>query len=648
MERGRKVTADVNSDHGSEKDGQYFEENKSCPSCKEEIERLKQENKRLKEELAEVSETVSRGCHCGHKCESQAPSSMDAADGFPEEGSRGLNEATGAMKGSSVMRKTRNDSSQMAGVFRQSPDRMGSERMDCDETHSRAASKTASKPSTSVTASAPKREGAHLRGAAGGRDDGAVGENSLSELKKVPRKLMGRLEFSDSHTVLVDVYYLSVNGTIVAINGLTLWDANSVRMPYAEKNMLQGESRWKKIRTSLRNLEKCWSVTAKDVEKTIKLYNPKYKEEWSFDALQKFFEVMKGDEGKSLTPTLRRMAGLALELPEVCPKGIPLLRTGKSHSITLSQKQIACLLANAFFCTFPHRNATNSQAEYAKYPTINFHSLFGRWSERKMQKFRAIFHYFRVVTGAEKKEWKVPEGLVTFSREYISESSLLSWKSCSEHLTNLHIFSEGTIEGNGQDKLQVDFACSLVGGGVLASGLVQEEILFLVHPELIVARLFTEKLGDTECLRITGAQQYSEYYGYKDEFTWVKHHEDKTERDEWLRRKRQIVAIDALDFKNPKDQFHMKKVDRELNKAYCGFTGDSETHCYYPTIATGNWGCGAFGGDVRLKALIQMMAAAVAKRDMAYFTFGDRGLKQELEEMHRFLTQRNITVGSCG
>jgi len=50
----------------------------------------------------------------------------------------------------------------------------------------------------------------------------------------------------------------------------------------------------------------------------------------------------------------------------------------------------------------------------------------------------------------------------------------------------------------------VDFASKYIGGGVLKSGLVQEEILFLMSPELIVARLFTEKLADNECLKITG------------------------------------------------------------------------------------------------------------------------------------------------
>ena len=52
--------------------------------------------------------------------------------------------------------------------------------------------------------------------------------------------------------------------------------------------------------------------------------------------------------------------------------------------------------------------------------------------------------------------------------------------------------------------LQVDFANKFVGGGVTSAGLVQEEIRFLINPELIVSRLFTEALGHDECLIITG------------------------------------------------------------------------------------------------------------------------------------------------
>jgi len=51
---------------------------------------------------------------------------------------------------------------------------------------------------------------------------------------------------------------------------------------------------------------------------------------------------------------------------------------------------------------------------------------------------------------------------------------------------------------------QVDFANKLVGGGVLGRGCVQEEIRFLGFTEMIVSRLFTEELGDHECLIVTG------------------------------------------------------------------------------------------------------------------------------------------------
>lgn len=59
--------------------------------------------------------------------------------------------------------------------------------------------------------------------------------------------------------------------------------------------------------------------------------------------------------------------------------------------------------------------------------------------------------------------------------------------------------------------IQVDFANSFIGGGVLGEGCVQEEIRFLICPELIVSRLFTEGLDDNECLVMTGAEQFSKY-----------------------------------------------------------------------------------------------------------------------------------------
>ncbi|XP_042339281.1 poly(ADP-ribose) glycohydrolase-like, partial [Plectropomus leopardus] len=105
-------------------------------------------------------------------------------------------------------------------------------------------------------------------------------------------------------------------------------------------------------------------------------------------------------------------------------KAVPLLQSGHSASITLSQVQISCLLANAFFCTFPHRNASNATAEYHNYPSINFSSLFGNWTSRKKEKLRAVMHYFRVVTDENTK----PRGLVTFERRCLRDTDIPNWR----------------------------------------------------------------------------------------------------------------------------------------------------------------------------------------------------------------------------
>uniref|UniRef100_A0A8C2ZNC4 poly(ADP-ribose) glycohydrolase n=1 Tax=Cyclopterus lumpus TaxID=8103 RepID=A0A8C2ZNC4_CYCLU len=314
---------------------------------------------------------------------------------------------------------------------------------------------------------------------------------------------------------------------------------------------------------------------------------------------------------------------------------IPLLKRGMNHSITMSQEQVACLLANAFFCTFPRRNSRRN--EYGNYPDINFFRLFEGSSPKKIEKLKTLMCYFKSVT--EQK----PSGLVTFTRKSLDKP--LNWKSSQTRLTKLHITCEGTIEDDGYGMLQVDFANKFVGGGVTSSGLVQEEIRFLINPELIVSRLFTEALDHNECVIITGTQQYSTYTGYAQTYQWDGSHQDTTPRDGWQRRCTEIVAIDALQFKNFLEQFKPEKLNRELNKAYCGFARSEQRSQHLAAVATGNWGCGVFGGDARLKALLQMLAAAEAGRDVAYFTFGDSQLMTDVHEMHSFLTESEIGVG---
>lgn len=192
--------------------------------------------------------------------------------------------------------------------------------------------------------------------------------------------------------------------------------------------------------------------------------------------------------------------------------------------------------------------------------------------------------------------------------------------------------------------LQVDFANKYMGGGVLGMGAVQEEIRFLICPEMIVTRLFTECLEKNESLIMKGCERFSNYTGYAGKFKWGGDFVDKTLRDQWGRMYTDVVAIDALVIREYSHQFKMGSILREINKAYSGFFVPHHslvTQSPLPAVCTGNWGCGAFGGDKRLKALIQLIAATLAKREVCYFTFDDSVLRDELYDIHFYLTKTN-------
>jgi poly(ADP-ribose) glycohydrolase len=80
---------------------------------------------------------------------------------------------------------------------------------------------------------------------------------------------------------------------------------------------------------------------------------------------------------------------------------------------------------------------------------------------------------------------------------------------------------------------------------------------------------------------------------------------------------------------------------RELTKAWAGFdVSDAPSD-----LATGNWGCGVFGGDPELKSIIQWLACCRAGKTMNYFPFDNERIFRRFPQLAEDLISRSVTVG---
>ena len=171
-----------------------------------------------------------------------------------------------------------------------------------------------------------------------------------------------------------------------------------------------------------------------------------------------------------------------------------------------------------------------------------------------------------------------------------------------------------------------------IGGGVLSHGCVQEEILFAICGECCASLLFCEVMERNEALLIVGAERFAAYTGYRLSFRFAGPWQgteamglDDLGRPRGLRA---ILAIDAIPFAKKIAQWSEAAMARELLKAYAGFSiptdvltpapagGERAGEEAYSALSTGNWGCGAFNGDVPLKAFLQIIAAAMSGRSL--------------------------------
>lgn len=337
--------------------------------------------------------------------------------------------------------------------------------------------------------------------------------------------------------------------------------------------------------------------------------------------------VESRDVPHQLVAVAHQVCALASEA--LAPLPAP-LRTGVASSVAISARQCARILARALFgigemsmlqwFVGPH-----PQPEKLKCLAAYFEKVAPRRHDRKIIIERKLLNTVRPV---------------------------LTDEQCALPMKYVAFYMHGAIEDQemAHTTLRADFANKRIGGGVLGRGCVQEEILFVTCPELIAASSICEPMADNEAIELRGFERFASHVGYG----WASHtntnpfkcvgayndaHPDES----------RVVAMDAIDWSKlgrPEDQFCRPHVERELFKCMAALSRssiDDNNASEARTFATGNWGTGAFQGDLELKGLIQWVAASAYGRHIAYFAFGDMRAASLVKFCEQFA---ELTVGA--
>ncbi|KAI6199277.1 Poly(ADP-ribose) glycohydrolase [Aphelenchoides besseyi] len=375
------------------------------------------------------------------------------------------------------------------------------------------------------------------------------------------------------------------------------------------------------------------AVTFSNILTGMKSYLEPERVKNTMSSLMKYYFAFSGTKQTDfLQKIVPFIANLALELNGDNFKGIPLITQNSNLSVSMSQRQAAILLANAFFCTFER----DCRPRPNRFNTFDMFGLYDENNVKGTEKLNFIISYFNSLSH------NMPEGMITILRQSTCSIDFSLWDAS---LADVFLDNDNVIE-NCIDEAHVDFANKLIGGGVFSQGCLQEEIRFLISPECLISCLLCEMLNDNEAILILGAQRFSFYEGYGNTFKYVGGYRNRFKLPRTLlgHHPTEIIAIDALPFEAGKqhEQFYANKINRELKKAFIGFAIKTpNTRCQ--SIATGNWGCGAFGGNLELKFLIQWLAASLTGRDLHYFTFKNYALGSSFAQLKNMLEKRNLT-----
>ncbi|KAL7714163.1 poly(ADP-ribose) glycohydrolase [Entamoeba marina] len=268
---------------------------------------------------------------------------------------------------------------------------------------------------------------------------------------------------------------------------------------------------------------------------------------------------------------------------------IPISHSGISNTFQFTRWELCAIHSTCFFHIEWDPIGNDSIGDISYFDIIFKNKL----AKERLICNLAYLHYMFLSPESVKNE------IVTFKRNVITTPH--DW---SNDISPLHSFkySAGGIQLS-KLPVHVDFANKLLHIHQIIPSVTQEELLFSTRPECLVGMLLFEKMKTTDSISIENTLSINTSKGYSTTFEWTGFY-----CDEECNKHNTIIAIDAV-FVNC---FGKKKIDRDLNKCYNGFSsvqGD---------IATGKWGCGVFSNDPCLKFIQQVMVLSSLNRNAEF------------------------------
>lgn len=326
-------------------------------------------------------------------------------------------------------------------------------------------------------------------------------------------------------------------------------------------------------------------------------------------------------------------------------------------TVTLTVDQVACLMCHAFLSSLSRiplptcQNPHLMRETLPHYGSLSWHLVYASATQTATERVKGLLLYLTQILCQQQQH---QERIISFRRVRSPQNFSLE-RALQVHgnkpladVTFSHLGIECHVDSCRRGGL-VDFANEDLHVGAVWPSATQEEIMFTVFPECFVGLLFCETMLPTEAIQIKGVRKFVDCHGFQHTFRV----DGKVTKQSATTRQHgtTILAMDAAVADNLQEQCAGPVRDRDILKAFVAFNGlggDESSSSSFPMVATGSWGCGAFGGNPYAKFIHQVIAASLAGVSLTYCLVGQgpesTRLKEDFTSLHQLWRQQKVTV----